>query len=560
MKTFISHRTKRVQLRLRLPFRSGVNLNLALICIPLVLSAFTHLFNSTGFPCVSFDEAIYVRRALHVLEGLGPQDPSSRFDHGQETNSSYDHPHFGQIFLAGIFQIIGYPSSLHTLPTVESIEMLYTVPRVLMGILAVVDTFLLYKIAERRYNRNVALVSSILFAVMPLSWLNRWILLDNILLPFLLLSILFALHVKRNNNNYNNNDIHPNLDFSKKNTNNSNDFRKITLTILSGIFLGLAIYTKITAFTMIPLVGFLIFTNNKSFKSLALWLVPVILIPSLWPVYALSVGQFDEWLDGVIWQSTERRVDAGENSPHSVLSELTTLAKMDPVLVIISIISTAYAVIRRDFLILLWIVPFLVLAVSIHWVYFFHFILLLPAACIASGLLIVEVPKRIIKKQNHQKLLTITTVSAIGIFGLVSTVIIISTNFSLLYFVTSAFLVKYADNSFANGVDDVSIILSPKYSWIFKYVFNKDHNIIPTREAKELITKNVLLLVETHFRYVMEKREAEDKKQIEQLQNIYDNTHPVATITMNSLYNMTDYPYESNLRSCEKQQIELRAN
>jgi len=276
------------------------------------------------------------------LEGLGPQDPSSRFDHGQETNSSYDHPHFGQIFLAGIFQIIGYPSSLHTLPTVESIEMLYTVPRVLMGILAVVDTFLLYKIAERRYNRNVALVSSILFAVMPLSWLNRWILLDNILLPFLLLSILFALHVKRNNNNYNNNDIHPNLDFSKKNTNNSNDFRKITLTILSGIFLGLAIYTKITAFTMIPLVGFLIFTNNKSFKSLALWLVPVILIPSLWPVYALSVGQFDEWLDGVIWQSTERRVDAAENSPHSVLSELTTLAKMDPVLVIISIISTAY--------------------------------------------------------------------------------------------------------------------------------------------------------------------------------------------------------------------------
>ena len=531
----------------------------------LLLSTFTHLFNSTGFPCLNPDEGKYVRRALHVLEGLGPQDPSSRFDHGQETNSSYDHPHFGQIFLAGIFQIIGYPSSLHMLPTVEAIEMLYTVPRVLMGILAVVDTFLLYKIAERRYNRNVALVSSILFAVMPLSWLNRWILLDNILLPFLLLSILFALYLKRNNDNNNNdNDIHNNLDSPKKETqgsvsSNSNDYKKISLIILSGIFLGLAIYTKVTAFTMIPLVGFLIFTNSKSFKSLALWLIPVILIPSLWPLYALSVGQFDEWLDGVIWQSTERRVAGVESSQHSVLSELTTLAKMDPILVIISIIGTAYVVIRRDFFILLWIVPFLIFAISIHWVYFFHFILLLPAACIASALLIVEVPTRIIKKANNQKLLSISVISAVGLFGLVSTVLLISSNFSMLYFVTSAFLVQYTDNNFGNDGNDVSVILSPKFSWILKYIFSKDH-ILAIREAEALMTKKVLLLVESHFRYVTQKEEAEDARQIKQLQKIYNVTSTVTTLTQNTFNDLTGYPYNSNMFSCEKQQIELRGN
>ena len=63
-----------------------------------------------------------------------------------------------------------------------------------MGILAVVDTFLIYKIAERRYNRNVAFVAAILFAVTPVGWLFRRMYLDPIQLPFLLTSILFALY------------------------------------------------------------------------------------------------------------------------------------------------------------------------------------------------------------------------------------------------------------------------------------------------------------------------------------------------------------------------------
>jgi 4-amino-4-deoxy-L-arabinose transferase-like glycosyltransferase len=63
-----------------------------------------------------------------------------------------------------------------------------------MGILAVVDTFHVYKIAELRYNRNVEVIASVLFAVMPSLLYNRWILLDSILMPLLLSSILFALY------------------------------------------------------------------------------------------------------------------------------------------------------------------------------------------------------------------------------------------------------------------------------------------------------------------------------------------------------------------------------
>ena len=176
-----------------------------------------------------------MHRTMHILEGLGHHhEQSSIYPH------PYDHPYFGQYFLAGMLTIVGYPASLNLSSsssssaaagvdgdTIHSIEMLYLIPRVLMGVLAVFDTFLLYKIAERRYNRTVALIASILFAVMPITWLLRKILLESLLLPLLLSSILFALYRKDQKINH---DI----------KNNKN----ILIILLSGIFLGLAILTK----------------------------------------------------------------------------------------------------------------------------------------------------------------------------------------------------------------------------------------------------------------------------------------------------------------------------
>ena len=61
----------------------------------------------------------------------------------------YDHPYFGQLFLAGLFKLIGYPDSLNPVSgDVNSTQMLYMVPRIIMGLLAVLDTFLIYKICE----------------------------------------------------------------------------------------------------------------------------------------------------------------------------------------------------------------------------------------------------------------------------------------------------------------------------------------------------------------------------------------------------------------------------
>ena len=59
-------------------------------------------------------------------------------------------------------------------------------PAILIGLLAIFDTFLIYKIAEYRYNRRTAFIASTLFAVMPLTTYLRLILLEPITISILL--------------------------------------------------------------------------------------------------------------------------------------------------------------------------------------------------------------------------------------------------------------------------------------------------------------------------------------------------------------------------------------
>ena len=73
------------------------------------------------------------------------------------------------------------------------------------------------------------------------------------------------------------------------------NYKHIPVVLLSGIFLGLAIFTKIPVFTMIPLVAYFIYKygingyKKRRLKTLGLWFIPVILIPAIWPVYSVLI-------------------------------------------------------------------------------------------------------------------------------------------------------------------------------------------------------------------------------------------------------------------------------
>jgi Dolichyl-phosphate-mannose-protein mannosyltransferase len=483
----------------------------------MILSAFTHLWNPIGFPNLYFDEGIYMRRTIHIIEGQGPQ----------EELTFYDHPYFGQLFLAGIFKIIGYPNSLNpSVGDIHSIEMLYLIPRILMGILAVADTFLIYKISEIRYNRNVAFIASVLFAVMPLTtWPIRWILLDTIQLPFLLSSILFAVYYTKDS----------------KINNVSRNKRNLSLILLSGIFLGFSIFTKIPAFTMIPVVGFLIYTQNNNRRVLGLWLVPVILIPLIWPIYSISVSRFNYWLDGILWQI--------HRASQPLFSSIHIFFNNDPVLLILGISGLIFAAIKKDLFLLLWSIPLLIFLYLIGFVSLYHLIPLLPVFCIAAARFIEGLTHRISNKNVQKIFLLFIIISGIGIFGLSSTIIMLTTNVNSSYFKAAAFILQYLQNNnyknTYNNNNKVTIIADAFYLWIPQYVFHLDQNYKNFFDNTPTKAKKILLIVDRGFLNAMSRNDESSKI----IEKIYNSQYTNKLLTFRENPNKGDqvsiYLYES---------------
>ena len=482
---------------------------------------------------------------MHVLDGLGPQDPLNRFDHTQESTSSYDHPFFGQLFLASVLSIINYPYSFISDNALGSVQNLYLVPRIVIGILAIFDTFLVYKIADIRYNRNVAFIASILFALMPLTWLLSRIVLDSILLPFLLMSILFAVYCNK---------LH------------DRDHRKgysvTLLALVSGIFLGIAILTKLPAVTMIPLIVFLIcgnfrYNRIKNLKLLGKWFIPVILIPIIWPAYSISTGQFDEWLGGVVWQATERQEERG------LIFAFNVLWDIDPLLLLLGISGIIFASIKKDFFFVLWFIPYLVLVYYVGWVTHFHWIVVFPVFCIASSFFILNLPKTIASRAIYTKIprpvfrqLLIFSLFFVTVgFGLTSTAMMISADVSSHQIKTAEFILEKVktvtqniNSSNINGIANksyVTIISSPMYSWLFMYPFKEIYVLSWFRDSSQPIqTQKVLLAVDQFYKGWIKRESGEERRQIQLINTIHNQTNVTREFKAPEItYDKDAYPF-----------------
>jgi Dolichyl-phosphate-mannose-protein mannosyltransferase len=512
------------------------------LVIPLTLSAFIHLWNPSGFPAVDQDEGHYMRRAMQLLQGLGPQESKATFFY------PYDHPYFGQIFLASVLSLVNYPYSINPTINSHSIEMLYLVPRVLMGILAVVDTFLVYKIADARYNRKVAFVSATLFAVMPLTWFLRRIILDSIALPLFLLSILFAVYYAKSESRY-----------SSINGSNKN----ILLILLSGIFLGLAIFTKMPVITMIPLLSFVILqknhtnssnnsntkTSNSRLKALGIWFVPVILIPMIWPAYAMSIGNLNEWLDGVVWQAT--RADRPFD-----FEMKTVFLRMDPVLLSIGVAGLIYAVIKKDYFILLWAFPYLIFIYFVNWVYFFHTIPIMAAFCIGGTTLLLHLFRKI-HNERLSKSVQFVVFGAIVVFGLVNSTLLVTQNinnsdYKLITFVTKN--LPYRHNAVDNSSEKVTLI-GPNGAfilyWIPSQVFNKNFDYKWFESRRDYVeppikTEKFLMITDWNMRKDLAGNST--KEHIKYVSQLYNNSNLFGVFYNNtSLPDLEKYPYTNIL-------------
>ncbi len=516
-----------------------------LLLIPLILSTYTHLWNPIGFPSIYVDENIYLNRTVRVLQGESPQEPVT-------STGFYDHPYFGQLFLAGILKMIDYPylfnSSFNPIININSIENLYLFPRVLMGVLAVIDTFLIFKIVERRYDRRVAFVASVFFSVMPITWITRWILLDNIQLPFILSSILFSLYLV-------------NKDGGKLNYIKNNK-RSILLNLLSGVFLGLAIFTKIPAFAIIPVVSYFIYKNNTNKKYLILWFIPVILIPLIWPIYSVSANEFDLFMKGIAIQSNrEEHVPLFDFTGEQSDNPLRILFAIDPVFMIIGVIGFIYAIIKRDILVLLWIIPFLIWLQYIGFVSFFHLMMLLPVFCISSAKLVVDLCTTIGNKVISIKLVLSTIVLSIVIFGLFYTSQIITLNVNSSFFNLALFLTQHLPNNSDNvETERVTLITGETTpSWIYWQLLDKNVYTQPYWEKTPINTKMIMIVIEDGF--YLWKDDEQDKEHLQKIVHLYNNTKTVLSLeSIKDKYDDSRYPYTNIIDNVGIDGVEVKAN
>jgi hypothetical protein len=448
----------------------------------------------------------------------------------------YDHPFFGQIFLAGIFKIINYPQSLIADASSANIEKLFDTPRLIMGVLAVIDTIIIYRIGERKFNPAVGLFASLLFAVMPSTWFTRRVVLDSIMLPFILTSILLALETRLHLKHFN------------------------TISFLSGVSLGLAIFTKIPSFTMIPLIVYLIyesgarnlFLSKSGYKAIVSFIIPVIAIPLIWPVFALLTGDMNQWFEGVFWQATQRETDNKE-----LFDVIYSFSKTDPVLLVLGGLGIAYLAIRREFIGILWILPYFFLLYLVGWVNHFHLILIIPILCISLAKMIHDLPF-IIRLKKNEVIISSAIIGGIVVFGLISTSILISTNLSYIQLKTASYIGNtiYTNSSIFNygstvGAtlnnqigDRVTIISGPIYSWVYKYALGDQYAFSHIRDTQPVKTEKIILVVDPFFKRVTSKSDTENQTQAARLIDIRNNSHVESVFSkLPANYSKKTYPF-----------------
>lgn len=533
-----------------------------IIILILLITSFVHLWNPLGFPSIHVDEGTYLFRSLHFLT-MGNTAWSTSF---------YDHPYFGPIFLASMLYVINYPAIIDPeIQNQSSVYSSYAIPRIMIGIFAVLDTLLIYAITKLRYGRNAAIISALLFSVMPFTWALRRIYLESLLYPLLLSSVLIVVYVNSMN--------HQKPKISQG------------LIFIAGVLLGLATFTKAPLVTMMPFLTFYTYKNNKKISDVVLFLTPVIIIPLVWPLDAISKGEYQQWITGLTSQI--------ERHYGSIVDSIYDIFLIDPVILTLGIFGIALAIIKRDSFLILGIVPFIAFfTFFVSYVNWFYFIPIFGFLCITAGVLI----ERIIKLVTKYKAITIMIPSLIIVFGFFSTFALISTNVASFQYEAMSYintiLIKdnatlknkyYSDTTISdnslqyNGLQKKSgydkgmrednkstiIIASPIYSWIYKFIYLYENTFYSYSENNNIENgSDVILVLDRYFRdYLTNNLESRNKSwnqnlaTADELYKAFDGLNTSKYFTGNGNdYDRFQYPYTSMRFNLGGSPIEIRSN
>jgi hypothetical protein len=280
-----------------------------------------------------------------------------------------------------------------------------------------------------------------------------------------------------------------------------------------------------------------------------IWLLPVLILSSIWPLYSVATNQFGNWLDGVLYQV--EREERGLDSP------LLALIQIDPIFTILSIAAVIFSIFNlivikdRDLLFFFWSIPyFLFLFLIGGAVKYFHFVILVPVLSIEIGLFIVYISKLLrLKKLTVNPFLILT---GIAVVGFISTILMISNDLTSTYFDMYASILHALPHS-GNNSDIVTMVgkhWARSFFWIPKYIFGQEvgFKVIDPILFPQYTTKServLLLLDKSLLSQVKSKEKKEDY--ISQIRMLYRNSTLNQSFTENwtQPYYPSYYPFTS---------------
>jgi uncharacterized protein YfkK (UPF0435 family) len=219
-------------------------------------------------------------------------------------------------------------------------------------------------------------------------------------------------------------------------------------------------------------------------------------------------------MKGIIWQVHR------ESQP--LLHALQIFFINDPILLVLGIAGLAYAtLVKKDILLLLWIIPYMIFLQFIGFVSLYHLIPLLPILCIAAALLIENLSNKFNNIRWKSLLLPFVVASGIGIVGLINTVALLSSDVNSNYFRATAFILDYIQNldhrAISTNYSKITVIADALYLWLPQYILHSEQYFKHYYDQTPINTKKVIFIVDQGLLNSMSRNDEAAK----QLRDIY---------------------------------------
>lgn len=403
---------------------------LVVLILLIVLSAVAHGYNMFNFPYYENDEGTYMAQAWSFLN----EGKLSHYTYW------YDHAPGGWIFLALWIKLTG----LFTFGTaIDS-------GRMFMLVLHVASVILLFNIARRLGRGMVAgTIAVLIFSLSPTAiYFQRRVLLDNIMIFWVLLSLVFLLKEKL----------------------------KLRHIALSAACFGLAFLTKENAIFLLPAFLYTIrlqaHKNNRSF-AIVQWIVISGLISSTYFLYALLKNEFFPAVDGrehvSLLSSLHYQLGRGSDYPFwdkrsDFFSTLVGIYHNDPFIILSGILSTAIGLIFSFKLRSLRITSFFAL---MFWIFLvrgkliinFYIVPLIPLIALNIGVIFEELAQRFGREKVKLRY-------ALAIFGVIVAVLVPISTTATHYIRDETLSQKKAIEWIRENIPSESYIVIDSYAYL----------------------------------------------------------------------------------------------